>query len=531
MVEPPAGPEGEVIRKVIEEGTGEVKKEEKKEEKPSFLSKLARLRKEITKKRCKNARCGWIGQTEQSTCPKCGSELEPIRGLLGYLLSFGVYFGVILGALYAVLSLFLNLLGPFGSLGIILIVFFALVGGITLATQPLWKGILGSGALVVLIVCILLVAPMFLGNVALIPIGGGVIPIGGVSIDTQCWLKALSSGDLMGLQKCYVEPTTDKKPTYAGTKSYKTLSITFGNERVDASGRSYYEIPTIFASNIAEPEPYSLPFYIKNLNSKESGLKISSISIEYVKAWMNETYEFYFKAESIYPNNIGLEPQEKVKIYAENFSCRKFYDNNYTFPCEERKLKELRFETELRYRQNATHKSVLTVVRSKDDEALLQNSELRKQVYELQPPSDGPVDLLITFMSPYVLGSRGGDKIKMGVWVENKGNGKLKFVEGENIVIRPIGGLPSWLNLISSSVCQEKYGNIEIKIPSRYSRVEFYKGMSKQFVCDFSIDSTQYPKEAPYQIVNFEGRLQYEYVETSGFSQKVNRGLCRQLVI
>jgi len=504
MVKPLKGSKEEAT---IKAGSGRVPKAPRREEE----SEKRRERRGISffkkgvRKRCPS--CGWVGTTDVKKCPKCTSELKTERGPLGYLMSFGIYFGIIFVMLNFVFGKYAVIVSTWG-LGspVWIIAAMALFLGFILTFAPFHKGILYCvGIVVVLGFLVPSITPVSAW------IEGGEIPIIG-GLDIGCWLSRLFS-DPQSIQECYTQVRTIDP----FDKPYESLDVIFGEKILGE-----YIIPTVYASKEDEPEPYFLPFYIKNKNSIGSGLKISDIDIEYVEAIEATNSSLSFEAERIEPKTMDLEPGEEKIVYAENFNS---IDGTYVniFPCEETELKRLDFETKLSYEQNVTHKRTLAVVRSREDEALLsEDPNLRSQVYTIESPSAGPVDLAITFTTPYVIGSR--SKVTMNVWVVNRESGIMKFISDKNIVVKPIGGLPYWITLdpLSDKCSEKSNGDIEIDT-QRYvgARYSFGKDIDKQFICDFEISG--YPTESAYQLINFEGRLEYEYIETNSFSENVDR--------
>jgi len=314
-----------------------------------------------------------------------------------------------------------------------------------------------------------------------------------------------------------------EKPDYC-CKSYESLKINLGTKI-----RGTYEISSIFANG-----DYSFDVTILNSNPRESGLKISNIKMDDVKVFKNRNTtecDNYGSINNLCPfktsfdvctknNPCSLNPEEE-KIVSADLG---------TIPCriDGKSLRYLTFDVNATYEQNVSHKKTLGVAASYEDIDIFEsNVNLRRDVYETEAPSDGPVDLLISFGGPYYLGKRSDNKIKMYVWIENKGSGKLRQLD--KIVIEPIGEFPDWLNLTESNRCERDGNGIELK---KFGEGFFKLSKPIKYACDLQILVDKYPRytegtPAIYQTVKFQGVLRYEYMETkSSEAQRIDRTDC-----
>ncbi|MFQ6119676.1 MAG: zinc ribbon domain-containing protein, partial [Methanosarcinales archaeon] len=400
----------------------------KKEKVVGFLKKGV-------KKRCPS--CNWIGKPEDKFCEKCGSKLITERGISGYLMSFLIYFGIIFASLSIVFGSFLSLLNTYIGQFIppyIIILLIALTAGYLLTKKSLMVGVIYC----IILVVILGFAFPLISGIPLV-LGGGIGIPGGGGIDVSCYLGKFMSGDYQGLEACYTTVEKDEVPTYTGTKSYESLKINFGTKKRD----------TYVISSISANDTYFFDVSILNSNSEE---KISNIKMEDLKVFKNKnmtatgciSYDsmsnlcpFKTSFDDCSESPCTLNPEEEKRVSADLW-----------VPCrvDAKSLRYLTFSVNATYEQNVTHKKTLGVAASYDDiEIFESDANLKKDIYETEAPSDGPVDLLIDFDSPYYLGKRTDNKLKMYVWIENKGKGKLKQLD--DIVIEPIGMFPDWLEL------------------------------------------------------------------------------------
>ncbi len=210
-----------------------------------------------------------------------------------------------------------------------------------------------------------------------------------------------------------------------------------------------------------------------------------------------------------------------------------------TFPCEDQGVQQLEFEIKLRYDSSVVHTRTLVLANTEDDEYIASRQGAIKHLSD-EIPTDGPVDLIIDFDSPYILEEMRRNEIRMTIEVVNgKETGKYKPIDIDDkaaITIEALGsfegGFPSWLTGVSGDCTRD--GN-QITI----SEDDFYKGGQKKFlegsrsfVCNLEID----PESAivdvqSYKSFSFVGNLTYRYLDGKNFfgwrnSVPINREFC-----
>lgn len=569
MVKPPPGSKAEEITKVggkvtpgersaqkraeeAEKKLKEEKKEDKKKEdekkKEETEGKESRLGALTITKACTNPQCGWRGTTGANKCPRCGSKLSIERGPLGLIASFGIFFGIIFGMLNYAFGSFTSLIGTLG-LGIYPVIL--IVAGIStafaivLASQSLFRGIMYSILIVVALgVVTPLVAgiPLVLGNPNIPGIGG---------IDIMCYFGKLFSGDFQNMQECYegLEDGDEEMPTYTGVKPYNTLEMSFG--RKDDYG---YVVSTVFAS-----DPYTLDISLINSNTEESGIKFEEVIIEKVTMTKNDFVETPGSVECGDPNHLDsscpfslnadtcnatvpctIRPEEEMWIYVDFPPSGKTVNvtgNNETkMPCKiyycrirddsctpvERTFRSVKFSVNATYEQNVTHKRTLGVAASYEDMLKFKDDpDLEREIYKIEPPSAGPIDLIIDFTSPYYLRERSESKIKMEVWVSNEKSGRM--MPGE-ITVKAVGDFPEWL-VWEGDTERCKYDGVKTITLTKFSDRFLRLRNPVKYVCDFKIEN--FPSDVSYQTATFTGEMEYTYTQgASTDSVSVDRTFC-----
>lgn len=154
-----------------------------------------------------------------------------------------------------------------------------------------------------------------------------------------------------------------------------------------------------------------------------------------------------------------------------------------------------------------------------------------REIYDIEPPSDGPIDLLIDFTSPYYLGQRRtADKIKMLVWVVNKKSGMMQPTG--DITIKSVGDFPEWLE------CEEEGDEgcgrkcVLNRAEGTFTLEDFSQGRflrlknPVKYVCNLQINSL-FPSDVSYQTATFTGEMEYHYtISASTNSMSVDRTFC-----
>ncbi|HKZ45427.1 MAG TPA: hypothetical protein VJ343_01860 [archaeon] len=552
----------------------------------SFSDKLKKiggsLKGQSTTKIC--PKDGEVTPNKDGRCPFCNHSLTTKRSNLGYLASFGGFFAVIFLALNYIFGSFLTSINSWSaSLGVafpttvMVAGISALFAGLLAMVKDLKKGMLGCLAIVL---GLGIGVPMISGVPAVL---GNIPGVGG--IDVGCYIDKMMSGDFQNMNSCFTPPDgggTENMPGYSGTKSYKSLEITFGAKRESGN-----VISAVYAT-----EPYTMDISLSNPNTEESGVKFTDVKLFEVVMTKNgfvETKEtkcgdsnhidsscpISLPADVCSKSNPCLiKPEEEMTAYTEFPGPGSFYlaeenslaQENQGIPCRiyyerrvvryerdawgalqeieewsetERTLTSVSFYVNTTYVQNVTHERTLAVAASYDDMLRLDDdANLKKEVYTLDSPTPGPIDMLIDFTTPYYLGQRNPDKISLEVWVANKGQGKI---EPGNITITtvgdfPTGNFPAWLAPDDQSStwsdtgrCKFSDGVITI---SKFSDNFLKLKNPIKYVCDFNIYPEEYPgysegNPAAYQTVKFIGWMQYTYSQSAiTQSQSVDRSFC-----
>jgi len=502
------------------------KKEGPKGKKESrVIGFFKRAKKETTRKRLKCEKCGRFYGKEYKkgdTCSECGGKIKEatVKSPFGDLILFPVYLLSFMGSIFYFFNQLILAFFPFPEL--IPVVWLAiLLPGIYFAWKLMRMGFLKGIILTIILVVGLGIGSSLLYSTVIPTISpDGEIPgIGGT--DISCFLTKLFSADFQGLQGCYITTEKVEPPPYTGTKSYETLKVNLGTKF-----GGVYVLSSIYAN-----EQYYFDISVLNSNSEN---KIFNVKIEDVEVFKNknttdcDSYDsmdnlcpfktFFDDCTESSPCNIRPEDEKVVSVDLGTIPCK----------IDSRTLRYLEFDFKYTHEQNVTHKKTLGVAASYDDMEIFEtDANLRKDVYETEVPSDGPVDLLIDFDSPYYLGKRSDNKVRMYVWVENKGGGKLKQLE--EIVIEPIGKFPDWLTLTPSTKC-ERDGDV-IKL-GKLGEGFFKISKPYKYTCNLQINLDNYPgytegSPAAFQTIKFQGVLKYEYMETkSTDALKVDRSDC-----
>lgn len=492
---------------------------------------------------------GEVGQVEGDRCPHCNKHLSIKRNPLGILVSFGIFFGIIFGMLNYAFGSFASLIGSLGfaePITLYLVAGISAIFAFVLASQSLLKGIMYSILIVVALgVVTPLVAgiPLVLGNPNIPGIGG---------IDIMCYFGKLFSGDFQTMQECYetLQDGDGGMPRPECCKSYNTLEMKFG--RKDDYG---YVISTVFAN-----EPYTLDISLINSNTEESGIKFEEVIIEKVTMTKNDFVETPGSVECGDPNHVDsscpillnvdtcnvdgpcrIRPEEEMWIYVDfppsNKTVNVTGNNETKMPCKlyycrirddictpvTRTFRSVKFSVNATYEQNVTHKRTLGVAASYEDMLKFKDDQdLEREIYQIEPPSAGPIDLIIDFTSPYYLRERSESKIKMEVWVSNEKSGRIK--PGE-ITVKAVGDFPEWLvwagdterctfNDVTKTITLTKFSDrfLILRNPVKY-------------VCDFKIEN--FPSDVSYQTATFTGEMEYIYTQgASTDSVSVDRTFC-----
>lgn len=521
------------------------------------------------KKKC--PKCGWTGPNEAEFCGNCGTRLEKSDiTTTGKIVQFLVYWaGFVFVALMTVAQTASDLLATVGFT--VPAYVFAIIIGLLLAAIPVlavkkWK----YSIPLFLIIVVAMVAISSVSGSFAISVGDwadrlkmGDIPI---SIETgqQMWCYYVTNPND---QSCYKKATSS---VFKALKSYNTLDITLGAERYSvAENRIAYVVPTIYPE-----EKFSVPFYIENLNKKpgstkdKSSIKFDNIIIgkdkdTHVWAYTNRTLAlrkgtspFIFAAQSVDACSAGnpctLEPEEKIKVYAEGFiggvqSCiehgRPCADIEYCenkcpyengIPCEEatKGMKNLEFEIALKYDYTVYHTRTLVVARNEDEASSIQPKDVPSLTSEI--PTDGPLDLVIDFdTSPYSLDDRRELKMTVSIVNGQKDSGGMYISRNDNKVeIEIVGGIPAWMKSVENATTNVECsldaasGKITVKLNDRYN-----KFMSDEIdaTCDFQIDRAASIER--YVSLSFAGSFEYSYLQKKEFFAsdqivKVNTDMC-----
>jgi hypothetical protein len=400
--------------------------------------------------------------------------------------------------------------------------------------------------------------------------------------------------------------STETEVSFVGLKSYDTIKITLGDVSYEG-GKIVYKVTKPVAVPSTSPNTKSnfrLPINIKNLNEKDNeggGLSITNISIgtgsdregalnmegakgdpvledTHVWAYVNRTSGrrvnkdpdiFLFEAQQIGPlcnrdSPCNLGPEEEITVFAENFvggdkkamsygwvddKCISPYDEDdcpvsyqNRIPCEDKNMQSFEFEIKIKYDFSVAHTRTLVVANTRNDGYTASEQGAIVDILE-EVPTDGPMDLIINFNSPYILeemqaipkGTVGRNIITMTVGVQNGNeNSKYRPYKGDNpytITIKPIGDeFPSWLTGVSGDCIdhENENGNIDqigIRNGEFYlndmvpleTRDQFLEE-DVSFVCDLQIDIEGARNDvASYKSISFVGKLTYNYIEEKTF--------------
>lgn len=410
----------------------------------------------------------------------------------------------------------------FLPIGHILIIILGLILGLVFYSKGLKLTILSLGLLMIVTILLIYLTPKLTS----------VFMVYEEFNDILCFI---TSGDPL----CFKEDGEKIEiPSYQ--KSYDTLRIT-------------YDKPVVYAG-----EPFDLTFYIENLNKKTNGVTFKNLIIgtgeeTHVWAYVNRTIgrrvienPFIFEAQSIDRCNqkepCELKPEEKIDIYANKFAggkknciaiaypciypcderdCPPEYYNN--IPCKDENIQRLEFEIKVKYDSEVIHQRTLVVAETDEDKERIPAESIPTP--ESETPTDGPLDLILSFNSPYSLEDR-RNYIRMRVDIVNGGNGE--YMPKSKIVIRTIGKFPEWITDVegsSNSICTLSDGKITID----FSQTKFLPE-GRSFNCKLNLNKIKAMEEINgYRSILFSGNLNYTYVEKKTFFGQyvnVNRDLC-----
>jgi len=425
------------------------------------------------------------------------------RNPLGILVSFGIFFAIIFGMLNYAFGSFASLIGSLGlGLPVILIVAgISAAFAIVLASQSLVKGIIYS---ILIVVALGVVTPLVAG-IPLI-LGSPNIPgIGGIDIMCYFGKLFSGDFQNMQECYTELQDGDEGMPTYTGVKPYNTLEMKFGrkddygyvistvfanepytldisliNSNTEESGIKFEEV-------IVEKVTMTKNDFIESGDTK-CGYPSDDPDFLINKEDIDNSCPISLNADTCNDadNACTIRPEEERWIYVDfppsgetvnltdnkgdeveglacdvsivcDSACEGDHDCGKTIPCKiyyvrqrngeylqrKRTFKSVKFSVNATYEQNVTHKRTLGVAASYEDMLKFKDDpDLRREIYQIEPPSAGPIDLIIDFTSPYYLREGGGDTIKMEVWISNEKSGRIK--PGE-ITVKIVGDFPEWL--------------------------------------------------------------------------------------
>jgi len=407
--------------------------------------------------------------------------------------------------------------------------------GLVFVAAKSWTGIaVGLFTLIIFTAAVVLIVPR-MSDISGAAAGSSTIS------NIMCFLRG-------GGTACFQATGSEETTSYVYSKSYDTLEIT-------------YDEPDIYAG-----EGFDLEFQVENLNKRTEGaspitfenLMIGTGEDSHVWAYVNRTEgrrvnlnPFIFEAQSIdrcsASEPCDIDPEETIDIYASNFAggkkncmsrgypcsqypcgeedCPSSYYNN--IPCEDENIEYLEFEIKAKYDYEVTHQRTLVIAETDEDKKMIPTSSVPSA--ESEKPTDGPLDLVVDFTSPYSLEDR--SYVRMSVSVLNGGSGKYKPANGADgkITVKLLGGMPDWITGVEgtgSTACSMSGSTITIG----FSQEKFLE-TKKGFSCKLNVDTAK-AEEAivGYTHMVFSGNFKYSYLEEKTFfgskAVEVSRANC-----
>lgn len=380
-----------------------------------------------------------------------------------------------------------------------------------------------------------------LGFIQPVLLHGAVFLSGGaleetMDVDFICVINSMFSMDPTAMEAC--SKTDPDDPEYIKTQSmYRSLDVGFGAQVFDSRGRIRYEVPTAIATEVDGLEPFSFPFTITNVNTKLSGIVIKNLKVEGVRGYRNSIRDyndplFYFdEIDSCVIDPCELQPQESLTITASHvigefpldMELEGGFENR--IPCEVEDLRRIPFVIWLVFDHDVNHKRTLVIARSSEDRTAIMDLPDVKKSLEMSTPTAGPLDIVIDFNNPYVMGQRlSGDKIPLSITVYNKFEKFYRLLE--DITITTDGTWPSWLS-VEGEDCQLDLTNNRIIVNSAMGPDQDTGAKTKRFSCMLVIDG--YPENNPYRSVTFTAHAEYKYfdfAESSSGAAEVDTYCC-----
>ena len=318
--------------------------------------------------------------------------------------------------------------------------------------------------------------------------------------------------------ECLSLNSQKKEPLLYGKKLYDVFEAKIGYKRGNR-----YEIPEIVTSD-EEPVNIQIPIYFFNKNPL--GTKPLSFKVE--KVWIEKNGNETDKSWILTPEN-----SEKCEISGENLTCRyienangdsyefkasideSIFEWNEIYPSEgdfEGKIATLKIErlptrvfygkeilAEIRIhvicsvKYNLSHSTNLIWVKDREFKSLIQSFETTTI-----PPSNGPLDLILSFEPKIFEGKRDGNLL---IWIKDKGKGEVK---GKDLKV----AIKYYPNLISSIEC---YGKYEKKIEMSLLGKESYRSCRVWLSEEIS--------SYPLKVIRFEGKVEGGYTYLYDFSE------------
>lgn len=374
---------------------------------------LGKIKGGVFRKRCSNPRCGWVGQTPENACPKCGSALTTEtttwrKGPIGYTVSFFMYFGVlILLMLYGPLSVILNLASNLiqealsvyapGWIGAAYIPYIAagflgLVAAVLLNTLGLKWGIL---ALIFIVLGVGFGPSLLL----LFPSPGGAL--GG---QWDIFMCIMTTGDFLSCQQTVNATAT---PDAEKVEGYKPLDMRFGTEITTPP----YKLSTIFYQSddgTVRLKKYIFTITLRN-QYEDKDIGVLDLWGVIKNATNGVVATLSAKPEPTEENPLVIGPKETILLMLESVG-------EESTP----KVKYPRFSVEINvtYSYSVVGTNTLLLVRSPDD---------IKFIPKVKPKTgSGPIDAVLWFVpQPYLLEykTRGIPEILAFISLQNRGYG------------------------------------------------------------------------------------------------------------
>lgn len=318
--------------------------------------------------------------------------------------------------------------------------------------------------------------------------------------------------------ECLSLNSQKKEPLFYGKKLYDVFEVKIGYKRGNR-----YEIPEIVTSD-KKPVNIQIPIYFFNKNPL--GTKPLSFKVE--KVWIEKNGNETDKSWILTPEN-----REKCKIKGEYLTCRyienangdsyefkasideSIFEWNEIYPSEgdfEGKIATLKIErlptrvfygkeilAEIRIhvicsvKYNLSHSTNLIWVKDREFKSLIQSFETTTI-----PPSNGPLDLILSFEPKIFEGKRDGNLL---IWIKDKGKGEVK---GKDLKV----AIKYYPNLISSIEC---YGKYEKEIEMSLLGKESYRSCRVWLSEEIS--------SYPLKVIRFEGKVEGGYTYLYDFSE------------